>query len=598
MGESVTKAGRLPRRLILLTLVVVLTGSAGAAWGRTRVLDSRDHLQEAARLVRELRRQLQEVDPAAARTLATLQGETWAARSDANDPVWRAGVHLPVVGDDLAAVRRVASTLDELARDGLPQLVATAGMLGAGSFLPAGGRIGLTPLERAAPRLAEADAAFRRARQSVDAIAADGLTKPARTAVIQLRDELRSAARTVTMAARIAALLPPMLGANGPRTYLVLLQNLAEVRATGGMPGAFVVVRADRGRVEIADQGTAAGLRPFAKPVLPLTPDDRRLYTDKLATFPADINLTPYFPTTGALAREMYRRRSGVTVDGVFATDPVALSYVLDAIGPVPVPGGEPLTAANAVSVLLSRIYAGDISPARQDEYFAAAARAGFQALVSRPLDPPALEDALARAAGERRVLMWSARPDENSLFESTVLAGALPASDGTDPTVGVFLNDGSGAKLGYYLTHGAELAVTPACRRDGRRELTLRVTLGSTAPEAGLSPYVLGLGLAGDPYTVRTNVSVYSPTGGAILEMKVGRGKQPFGSGQDRRRAVGVVSADLKPGASWTLEVTMLTGVPAGGYGPAVTPRLWTTPGVVPWSQSTEPGDGCPIRR
>ena len=579
-------------------MVVVLAGSTGAAWGGTRVLSSRNHLQDAATLVQRLHTQLQKLDPAATQTLSRLQGATRAASADADDPVWRAGVHLPAVGDDLAAVRTVAATVDGLARDGLPQLVATAGMLTVGSLLPTGGRIDLVPLQRAAPKLAEADAALRRALQSVDAIVLDGLTTPVRTGVLQLRNQLGRAARMVTMAAKTAAWAPPLLGADGPRTYLVLLQNLAEARATGGMPGAYVVVTADRGSLEIADQGTASGLRPFPRPVMALAPDDRELYTDKLATFPADINFTPHCPTTGALAREMYRRRSGVTVDGVFATDPVALSYVLKAVGPVPVPGGEPLTAANAVSILLSRVYAEDLSAEQQDRYFAAAAKAMFQALVSRPLDPPTLIASLAKAARERRLLMWSARADENSLLENTSLAGTLPVSDGTKPTVGVFLNDGSGAKLGYYLTHSAELAVTPVCRRDGRREITLRVTLGSTAPKTGLSPYVLGLGLAGDPYTVRTNVSVYSPTGGAILDMSLDRTKRPFGSGQDRRRAVGTVTVDLEPGTRATLEATILTGVPADGYGATVTPRLWTTPGVAPWSLSTESGDGCPRNR
>jgi len=92
--------------------------------------------------------------------------------------------------------------------------------------------------------------------------------------------------------------------------------------------------------------------------------------------------------------------------------------------------------------------------------------------------------------------------------------------------------------------------------------------------------------------------VSVYSPTGGAILEMRLDRGKQQFGSGLDRRRAVGTVTVDLKPGASRTLDVTMPTGIPADGYGPAITPRLWTTPGVASWPQSIESGGGCPVSR
>jgi uncharacterized protein DUF4012 len=589
---------RRPGWPVIVVVALVVLGSTLTIWGGTRVMSSRDHLQQAAVLIRQLHRQLQQVDPAAARTLAQLQAETRAARADANDPIWRVGTHLPAAGDDLAAVRAVATAVDDLAEHGLPPFVATAGLLGPRSFLPTNGRIDLTSLKRAAPRLAEADTAVRRVAGLVDAIAVDGLTAPVRAAVIGLRAELRRATRAAGLATRAATLLPPMLGADGSRTYLVLLQNLAEVRATGGMPGAFVVIRADRGQVTISDQGTAGGLGKFAAPVLALSPADRALYTDKPAVFPADINFTPHFPTTGALAREMYRRRSGVTVDGVFATDPVALSYLLTALGPVPVPGGEPLTAATAVSFLLSRIYAEGVSPKRQDEYFAAAARATFQALVSRPLAPSALLGALARAAGERRLLLWSTHSEENAVLADTVLAGVLPASDGVDPTVGVFLNDGSGAKLGYYLVHRVELAVTPTCRGDGRREITLRVTLGSTAPESGLSASVLGLGLSGHPYTLRTNVSLYSPTGGSIVTVRLDRVERPFGANRDRRRAVGVVTVDLPPGRERTLNVTMLTGVPTDGYGPTVTPRLRTTPGVVPWPESVVSGTGCSITR
>ncbi|MDI6101290.1 DUF4012 domain-containing protein [Actinoplanes sp. NEAU-A12] len=592
--------GRRSRRLPLVAglLAVVVTGSAVTTWSALRVRDTHDHLRAAAGLIQRLQQQLQTADPAAGGTLGRLQEETRAARAGVDGLAWRLGGRLPVAGDDLIAVRAVTTTLDALAHDGLPQLVSTASLLAGEVLGPGRGRLNLEPMKRAAPELARAGRAFQRARQAVDAIADTGLTDPVREAVLRLRAEMGSASGMITAAARAATLLPAMLGDGGSRTYLVLFQNLAEVRATGGMPGAFVVLEADRGRIDIADQGTATGLQPFPRPVLPLTPSDRQLYTDKLATFPADINLTPHFPTTARLAREMYRRRTGQTVDGVFATDPVALSYLLRALGPVPVAGGRPLTADSAVPLLLSRIYADGISPVEQDAYFAAAARATFRALLRRPLDPAALKSVLAQAAAERRLLVWSTRPEENRLLENSTLAGVLPASDGDRPTVGVFLNDGSGAKLGYYLTHRAELAVTPTCRSDGRRELTLTVTLGSTAPAKGLPAYVLGLGLAGDPYTTRTNVSVYTSTGGALVSMRLDGAAQAFGSGRDRRRAVGIVTVDVPPGKTRTLRATMLTGVPAGGYAGKVTPRLWLTPGIAPWTQLTESGDRCPASR
>jgi uncharacterized protein DUF4012 len=585
------------RPAALAALIVVSLGAAGAGWGWHRVTGCRDHLQHAAGLVVRLRDQLQQVDPAATRTLARLQAETRAARAQTRDPLWALGIRLPAAGRDLRAVRTVAAVLDDLATDGLPQLVATAGLLGAGSLTPVHGRLDPTPLRLAAPQLTTAATALAGARERVAGIATAGLRATVRAAVVQLEGELGRAARTARTAAYGATLLPPMLGADGPRDYLLLVQNLAEVRATGGMPGAYLVLRADRGAIRLVDQGTAADdLRSFTAPVLTLAESDRRLYTDRLGIYPADVNLTPDFPTAATLAREMYRRRTGRTVDGVLATDPVALSYLLRVVGPVTVPGGPRLTATNAVRVLLHDAYAGH--GVDQDRYSAAAAKAVFGALIGRPVPAAGLLGALVDAAGERRLLVWSAHPAENGLLGETVLAGALPASDGASPTVGVFLNDGSGAKLGYYLTQSAKLSVTPGCRADRRRELNLRFTLGSTAPRAGLSAQVLGLGLAGDPYTTRTNLSIYSPTGGAITEMRLDGAARSFSAGSDRRRAVGILTVDLAPGARRTLDVRLLTGGPAGGEGTTVTPRLWTTPGVADWPRTIESTDGCPPRR
>jgi hypothetical protein len=156
-----------------------------------------------------------------------------------------------------------------------------------------------------------------------------------------------------------------------------------------------------------------------------------------------------------------------------------------------------------------------------------------------------------------------------------------------------VFLNDGSGAKLGYYLRQSAKLSVAPQCRADGRRELRLRVTLRSAVPRRGLSPYVLGLGLAGDPYTVRTVVSIYSPSGGSLMGMRLDGAPRSFGAGADGPRSVGMVAVDLKPGAAKTLEATLLTGVPPAGDD-TVAPQLWTTPAVTAWHKSVETADGC----
>ena len=595
------------RRLRLLTAVLLvaclLVVGAGAVVGPAWQV--RDHLLAAARLSHQLHLHLERGELAAAReTLTALRRQTRAARDATTGPGWWLGSRLPGLGRNLTAAGEVAVAIDELARDGLPPMVEFADELSPGALAPRAGRVELAPLRRAAGPMAAVDRAVRRARDRVAAIPADSLLPPLRSAVVELRRQLDQAARDTGTAARAARLLPPMLGAAGPRTYLVLFQNPAEIRATGGMPGAFAVVRADRGAVRIIEQGTAsADLRSYPRPVLPLPPELRDLYTDRLGRYPADVNLTPHFPTAAELAREMYRRQSGRTVDGVLATDPVALSYLLRATGPVPVagggrpPGGRPLpgsaalSAGNAVRVLLSDVYAGDAPAAVQDEYFAAAATATFDALVAGGADPGTALAQLARAAGERRVLLWSAHPAEQRLLAGTVLAGTLPAADGQRPTVGVFLNDGSGAKLGYYLTQAAELRAGQ-CRTDGRRELRLRVTLGSTAPASGLSGSVLGLGLAGDPYTIRTNLSIVAPAGGALVGVRRDGEPVPVGTGVERERAVGILTVDLPPGARVTVEATLLTGRLA--LDRPVSPGLRVTPTVTPWEKNVHSAPVC----
>jgi hypothetical protein len=275
------------------------------------------------------------------------------------------------------------------------------------------------------------------------------------------------------------------------------------------------------------------------------------------------------------------------------ATDPVALSYLLKATGPIAMPAGPPLSADKAVKRLLSDSYAEFPEPAKQDAFFAGAARAVFAALIAHHGDPRAMFSGLTRSTSERRLLLWSSHPEEQAELAGTVLGGVLPTDDGAHPTVGVFLNDGSGAKLSYYLTHKAQLSVGQ-CLEDHSVELDLKVTLGSTAPKSGLPSSVLGLGLSGAPYTVRTNLMVYSPAGGSLVGTMIDGQPVDAGFGVERERAVGVITVDLPPGVTKTIDVILMTP-PMSTSDALLVPALRTTPGVIPWPVVLTPGRGCP---
>ena len=69
-----------------------------------------------------------------------------------------------------------------------------------------------------------------------------------------------------------------MVGADGPRDYLLVFQNNAEIRATGGLPGAWARVHAQDGKLTIVEQGAGGDFGERATPVLALSKPERAVY--------------------------------------------------------------------------------------------------------------------------------------------------------------------------------------------------------------------------------------------------------------------------------------------------------------------------------
>jgi hypothetical protein len=229
------------------------------------------------------------------------------------------------------------------------------------------------------------------------------------------------------------------------------------------------------------------------------------------------------------------------------------------------------LTSENAVDVLLRDVYARYPDPIRQDAFFAIAARSVFERLTSGAGDPAAVLEALAKASGERRVLVWSAHEQEERRLLGTVLDGVLPSVEKASPTVGVFFNDAQPSKMSYYLRSTQRLS-GGQCRPNGVRDLLLTMRMTSTAPSKGLSPYVAG---AQNPYTVSTVVYVASPVKGGIVEVQVDGRARPVNTQEVAGRAVAAFTVDLRPGQSVDV-TTYLVGPVIPGR-----PRLRVTPTV-----------------
>jgi hypothetical protein len=557
------RRGRSRRRLFRVGLVLALLVAGAIGWIVYSGLRAKANLQLAARDVAALQAQAESGNTTGERiSLASLQREAHAARAETGGPIWRIARSVPIAGHNAAAITTAAAAVDELAQEALPSLVDTSSAIDLQAIAPHDGRIDLTPIQRVAPAMVEAASAVQRVRDQVAGISTSGLVPFVRTSLMQLRSDLDAAVTTTSTAARAVTLLPPMLGASQPRTYAVLFQNNAELRATGGSAGSWAIVRVDNGAVQIVKQGSAGDVDNRLTGV-PVPPDVAALYTNRPGTFFQDVDMAPSFPTDASLASDMFEQAYGIQVDGVISTDPVALAGVLKATGPVQLPQGGSLTATNAVSLLLSQVYQNIQDPGQQDLFFAQAAHAVFAALTAGQGDARATVKALADAASAGRLTVWSRHPEEEKLLAGTELDGALPASERPEnPTVGVFLNDGTGAKLDYYLREDVAVKSAGTCPA-GRIGFHVLVTLTSTVPAngKGLPAYVTGTPTPGmTPGTIGTQVVVAAPIGGSLVSATIGGVRSPIGAGNESGRSNGVLFVDLKPGETQTIDIQLMS--------------------------------------
>ncbi|MBX0302009.1 DUF4012 domain-containing protein [Cryobacterium sp. 1639] len=443
--------------------------------------------------------------------------------------------------------------VDDVAQD-LEPLIGVVGSVSVADFSPVDGAVNLQPIIDAQPKISSAATSLDLASARTAEIEHLNTVPVVRQANERLAVGLRDASAGMDVLNRAAQLLPAMLGATEPRNYLLLFQNPAEPRSSGGIPGAVAMVGTDNGSLALVKQASSVDFYKYPDPVLPLPVDTRALYGDITGRYLQDVTLTPNFELSAQLAHEMWRLEFGVVADGVISIDPVTLSYVLEATGPITLASGDVLSAENAVQLLLVDVYARYTDPDELDNFFASAASAVFTAVAVGQADPAELIRAFAKAGDEDRVMIWSSHETDQAVLSDTTLAGGLPISTDEVENFGVFLNDATGSKMGTYLDVNVGLGAI-VCRSDGRPNYKVQVTLTNTAPADAattLPAYVTGGGWFGvTAGNIRTITSVYGVPGMENLGVLQDDAEISFHPTTDSGYPVSAVTTELKPGES-----------------------------------------------
>lgn len=408
-------------------------------------------------------------------------------------PAWWIGAHVPWLGSPMKDARSTAAAVDDLGQHAVPQLLDVAGEIDPAHLRTSGDTIDLAPLGRAAPTLARADASLSRA---IDQLRGGGSWLSALDAGrAQLRDRLSVVQGYVDAANRVARVFPTMLGGDRTRRYFIAMQNEAELRGTGGLPGAFAIAAVTHGVVHFERFSSDTVLLPARTHQLidtgvPMGHDYDVLYGNNEPTRSyLTSNISPDFRDAARIWAAMYQKVSGERVDGVMAIDPTAMSYFLAASGPADVAGfGRTVTAGNVVGLTERDAYVLYPDNGQRKAFLVAVLKATANKLLSGSGSAIGLLQAATRSSSEQRLLSWYDGSDVEKAIQETSYGGTLPSAASRRPFSAVVLNNAAAGKLDYYLQRSIDYART-GC--GPRRDVVVTVTLANDAPPSGLPPYV-----------------------------------------------------------------------------------------------------------
>ena len=349
---------------------------------------------------------------------------------------------LPVIGGDMKAARHLLAiaryTVDagQALSEGFAPLVDQVNQSEAGinKLAPEVVRI----LADAQPQVESAQISLTRAAESREKVDPEKMS-PRTAAMLSRFDRYLPPLEDALAALRI---LPHLLGADGRRSYLLVAQNNQELRATGGFISGVGRLQLEAGLISglsFQDSYTVDDLtQPHPPPPAPL----RRLMGAGMLLL-RDANWWPDFPTSAQAIADLYHQDQGESVDGVIAVDLTTLSLLLQATGPIQVPGyEEPVSSDNLQEMMMSYWQAPRASAPGKEGADWWLHRKDFAADLLSALLPHLMQQAtlkdlatLSRSVGkaidERHLLIYAQEPAARSILGSMAWDGALrPYSD------------------------------------------------------------------------------------------------------------------------------------------------------------------------
>lgn len=495
-------------------------------------------------------------------SLLTALKNAKTARTYVNSPVWSLAKHVPILGRSVTAIQTSAEQGTELLN------AAVKGAEGLRTFThdqdsvvdPELINISIDvinalskPVHRSVETLNDLDLRF------VPGI----VSNPVR----EVSESLAGALPLLKQGQPLVGIAPLLLGIDRPRTWLLVMGNGAEARATGGLPGGWGLLRVADGKLQLLHQesNNALGSITLRNWQSIVTPEVAALYGDDLSRL-TDMNLSPDFPTNGRLISAIYRQYSGKSVDGVLFADEHTLAGLVELFGEVKF-RGKTFTSKNVAGYITKGVYADYADPDQKDLAVLGLTQKIFATITSANPDVVLTGKTFLDLISQGRLHLWSSNKQEQSRIAKTAVGGSMDSP--LAPKHYVVFANGAGNKIDAYIRSSANYYQGKCQAGFPLRTSQLTVTLRNTAPKQGLPDYVDSRLDLGENVVARgsTNMLTYLhvPLGSMLLRATYG-GKPVnlVAAGTENNRTVWRFDNAVAAQSSRTLTVTFTEPAPA----------------------------------
>lgn len=485
--------------LLLAVLTAAVVGTLGTLHYRTlyqRVANAKELLLTAQESLQERRLDATASELAEAKAQLTEAEEGFSASSDAlqGDPLVWVLLRVPGVGRQVSAAQDVLVIGTEASEIGLAGVDVAEEYSAVRSESDSSiTEKAIVLLDNVRPHMAELSSRLDTMLAKRERVGDDSLLPPLRDALAKVDEHSKELQELVATYDQAAAFFPDFLGFRGPRTYLVLAQNNAELLPTGGLITVYGTLTLSEGRVEemsFADaiEFSQAWQRQNPEYIEPPAPLKDYLLKDE--SWNLDLsNWSPDFPTAARQAQFFFEKGGGRPVDGIIAINVNTLQELLGVTGPVPVPEYAVTVDKGNALELTEALTRTPLEPGSDRKAFVALlADEMLQRLMRLPSPQwTPLLDTVGKLRDEKNILFYSFNPELQAVVHDMRLDGALQ----DPPSDYLMLVEASvnSTKLNIVINEEMELQVALDELGDAHSELGLRYENDLASWEEGRDP-------------------------------------------------------------------------------------------------------------